>query len=94
MNLHSVDLWPNSGTLGHFQTWHPPLSFLKHIKKHFEHGCQNVLKNANRIFFSGSGWPTIMPDWHLNHISQYFKDLNNDHFINKKVYAFNSDDYL
>ena len=24
-----------------------------------EHGCQNVLKNANRIFFSGSGWPTI-----------------------------------
>ena len=41
----------NSGTLGHFQTWRPPLSLLKHIKIHFEHGCQNVLKNANRIFF-------------------------------------------
>ena len=39
------------GLLGHFQTWHPPLSCLKHIKIHFEHGCQNVLKNANRIFF-------------------------------------------
>ena len=50
-NLHSDDLWPNSGTLGHFQTWHPPLYFLKHIKIHFEHGCQNVLKNADRIFF-------------------------------------------
>ena len=39
------------GLWGHFQTWHPPLSFLKHIKIHFEHGCQNVLKNANRFFF-------------------------------------------
>ena len=39
------------GLWGHFQTWHPPLSFLKHIKIYFEHGCQNVLKNANMIFF-------------------------------------------
>ena len=59
-NLHSVDLWPNSGTLGHFQTWHPPIFFLKHIKIHFEYACQNVLKMPTD-FFSGSGWPTI---WH------------------------------
>ena len=62
-NLHLVDLWPNSGTLGHFQTWHPPLSFLKHIKIHFEHGCQNVLKHANRIFFQALDGQLLHVSW-------------------------------
>ena len=40
------------GLLGHFRTWHLPLSFLKHIKIHFEHGCQNVLKMPTDFFFT------------------------------------------
>ena len=49
-SLHSVDLRPNYGTWGHFQIWHPPLSFLKHIKVHYEHGLQTVLKRHQYIF--------------------------------------------
>ena len=55
-SLHSVDLRPNSGTLGHFQSWQLHLSFLKHNKVQYEHGCQNVLKMITdffRLFFDG-----------------------------------------
>ena len=31
VNLHPVDLRPNSETQGHFQTWYPPFSGLLHI---------------------------------------------------------------
>ena len=50
-NVHSVYLLSNSENLGHFQTWHPPIYFLKHIKLHYEHGCQNVLEKMPTIFF-------------------------------------------
>ena len=53
--LHSVDLWPNSETQKHFQTWHPPVRVLPHIKEYYEHGCHNVLNFAIRRFFSGYG---------------------------------------
>ena len=36
---------------GIFQTWHRTISFLKHTKVHYEHGCQNVLEIANIICF-------------------------------------------
>ena len=29
--LHIVDLWQNSETHGHFQTWHEPLSVLLYL---------------------------------------------------------------
>ena len=32
--LHSFDLWPNSKTQKHFQTWHPP------------YGCWHTSKNT------------------------------------------------
>ena len=57
--LHWVDLWPNSETQKHFQTWHPPVRVLPHIKEYYKHGCHNVLNFAIRRFFSGYGLLTM-----------------------------------
>ena len=39
----------------HFQTWHPPLCVLPHIKEYYEHECHNVFNFAIRRIFLGCG---------------------------------------
>ena len=48
-----------SETQKHFQTWHPPVRVLPHIKEYYEHGYHNVLNFAIRRIFSGYGLLTI-----------------------------------
>ena len=59
--LQSFDLWPNTESQKHFQTWHPPVRLLAHIKENNKHGYHILLdfaiKSENKPFFL-NGLPT------------------------------------
>ena len=60
--MHSFDLWPNSETRKHFQTRHPPVRLLAHIKEYNKHGCQILLNFAIK-----SENETLLSKWTANY---------------------------
>ena len=50
-----IDLSPNSEAQKHFQTLHPPVRVLIHVKEYYKHGCHNILNFAIRRMFSCLG---------------------------------------
>ena len=58
-----------SETQKYFQTWHPPIRLLPHIKEYNKHGCQSLLNYAIK-----SENKPLLSKWTANYLEYIWKN--------------------